>query len=398
MSIDTYPPLNGSTPAAVLAYVPVTNTQSGIGNTEVDIAGYVAPIFAVANRNLKITVQGHLYQASSEGESVIIKLKRDGVSIGQYQKADKLRADHSTGYSWVWFDTPSPGAHVYTATIQRMTAPGVATVFHRSSATGENGFILVEDITGGTGGPGPIFLGKVENFASAQSINSATPVDITGAVLPINVPPGRMIRLRGKIHVSASGAAGTRARLLIQEGGTVLDGAYMVISGASFGEEMEAVAYVNPTPGAHTYKLTLSRDNGSTAVVIYSNAGDAMTSLVAEDITGTAAPTGAYYEALWTPVTTFTNSWVNYGGTYPPAAYRKINDLVYLRGLIKSGTISTSAFTLPVGYRPLWDHHFTALSNSLLAGVRVYQNGNVSPGDPGSNLWVALDGIVFGVT
>jgi len=59
----------------------------------------------------------------------------------------------------------------------------------------------------------------------------------------------------------------------------------------------------------------------------------------------------------WTGVT-FQNGWVNYGG-YQAAQYRKIGDIVYLRGVIGNGT--GVAFTLPVGFRP----PFTVQKNAV---------------------------------
>lgn len=53
----------------------------------------------------------------------------------------------------------------------------------------------------------------------------------------------------------------------------------------------------------------------------------------------------------WT-APSFLNSWVNFGGVYQVAQYRKINDMVYVRGLVKSGTITADMFVLPVGFRP----------------------------------------------
>lgn len=53
----------------------------------------------------------------------------------------------------------------------------------------------------------------------------------------------------------------------------------------------------------------------------------------------------------WTAVT-FQNSWVNFGSGYQAMEYRKVGDMVQLRGLIKSGTVSTDMFTLPTGFRP----------------------------------------------
>lgn len=53
----------------------------------------------------------------------------------------------------------------------------------------------------------------------------------------------------------------------------------------------------------------------------------------------------------WTDVT-FQNGWVNYGGVYAPVQKRKVGDIVYLRGVMKSGLTNNTAFTLPVGFRP----------------------------------------------
>jgi hypothetical protein len=48
---------------------------------------------------------------------------------------------------------------------------------------------------------------------------------------------------------------------------------------------------------------------------------------------------------------TLENSWVNYGAPFAGAAYRRINGVVYLRGLVMNGT--TGMIThLPAGYRP----------------------------------------------
>lgn len=51
---------------------------------------------------------------------------------------------------------------------------------------------------------------------------------------------------------------------------------------------------------------------------------------------------------------TLENSWVNFGGSFATAQYRKIGSLVELRGVIKDGTSTdgTTMLTLPAGYRP----------------------------------------------
>ena len=55
----------------------------------------------------------------------------------------------------------------------------------------------------------------------------------------------------------------------------------------------------------------------------------------------------------WTAVT-FENGWVNEGGPSQVVQYRKVADIVYLRGTMKRTgvTYGQTAFTLPVGFRP----------------------------------------------
>lgn len=96
----------------------------------------------------------------------------------------------------------------------------------------------------------------------------------------------------------------------------------------------------------------------------------------------------------WT-APTFTNSWVNYGGTFGNAGYMKDSlGFVHLKGLIKNGTIAQSAFTLPAGYRPAVDTAYAVNSNSAFGSVQVLNNGTVVP-LIGNNAFVYLDGITF---
>jgi hypothetical protein len=49
---------------------------------------------------------------------------------------------------------------------------------------------------------------------------------------------------------------------------------------------------------------------------------------------------------------TLLNGWVTYSTAWGVPAYRKVNGVVYMRGLIKDGLINTDLFVLPAGYRP----------------------------------------------
>lgn len=100
-------------------------------------------------------------------------------------------------------------------------------------------------------------------------------------------------------------------------------------------------------------------------------------------------------DAAWI-APTFLNAWVNFGGVTLVAGYRKIADVVYLRGTIKSGTIAAAAFTLPVGYRPHIQQIFISDANNLIGRVTVAPNGSVIP-QIGSNVYYTLDGICFSV-
>lgn len=93
----------------------------------------------------------------------------------------------------------------------------------------------------------------------------------------------------------------------------------------------------------------------------------------------------------------FTNGWTFYGAPYQKAGYIKDPaGLVHLLGVIKSGTLGASAFTLPPGYRPpVSPGPFAVVSNGAFGRVDVGSDGTVTPQSPSSNASVSLEGIVF---
>lgn len=121
----------------------------------------------------------------------------------------------------------------------------------------------------------------------------------------------------------------------------------------------------------------------------YNNVNNAL-----RDLTGKVKP-------LKTPSTgwiapTFTNSWVNYGSGFNDAGYYKdALGFVHLKGLIKSGTVGSSAFTLPVGLRPQATELLGTVSNGAVGRVDIATSGTVTPTSPSNNTWVALDGLTF---
>jgi len=78
----------------------------------------------------------------------------------------------------------------------------------------------------------------------------------------------------------------------------------------------------------------------------------------------------------WTSVS-FSNSWVDYGSSYNACEFRKVGDFVYLRGLMKDGTVTAGAFTLPVNYRPPAHLIFSSVTNTGLGRLDVFSTGAV---------------------
>lgn len=74
----------------------------------------------------------------------------------------------------------------------------------------------------------------------------------------------------------------------------------------------------------------------------------------------------------------FQNSWVNYGGGEQAMQYRKVGDVVELRGTIKSGTVGfVPAFTLPAGYRPPAPIAVAVPANGAFGAVYIAATGDV---------------------
>jgi hypothetical protein len=91
----------------------------------------------------------------------------------------------------------------------------------------------------------------------------------------------------------------------------------------------------------------------------------------------------------------------NYGGSYAPAGYRKVGDLVCLRGLVtiqSPATTNYAMFTLPAGYLPGYVLVFTVSLSGALARIDVDIDGRViynSGGTLGAGSYLNLDQVRF---
>jgi hypothetical protein len=86
---------------------------------------------------------------------------------------------------------------------------------------------------------------------------------------------------------------------------------------------------------------------------------------------------------------TLVNGWINYGGGFAPCGYRKIGNMVYLRGLLKNGTANLM-FTLPAGYRPEGLSLFGIEGGGAHGRIDVDVNGAVSRVS-GGNAYIQID-------
>jgi len=106
-------------------------------------------------------------------------------------------------------------------------------------------------------------------------------------------------------------------------------------------------------------------------------------------------PTITGSTGAWTDFT-FNTGWGNFGSGFVEGEYKKVGDLIFLRGLVgrTSGSATTIA-TLPSGYRPLAGVLTAQMSDSGIARIDVGNDGNITH-NSGGTTWVSLN-IVFSV-
>ncbi len=132
----------------------------------------------------------------------------------------------------------------------------------------------------------------------------------------------------------------------------------------------------------NTYTINLRGDTTAIAGV------RSMVPLVANDVVwclrkGSFILVVSHQDSGWLALT-LQNGWVTYDGTdNPPPLYRKVNGIVFIKGLIKDGTttVNTILANLPIGYRPAHNHHLPQWCSTGTWGMRVNGNNVVTPGD-----------------
>ena len=87
------------------------------------------------------------------------------------------------------------------------------------------------------------------------------------------------------------------------------------------------------------------------------------------------------------------NGWVNYGGSWETAGYRKMPDgRIEIKGLVRSGAFNSFIFTLPVGYRPSVNRIFTAVQgDSTVVRINVASSGGVYTTNASNNSFQSIE-------
>ena len=154
---------------------------------------------------------------------------------------------------------------------------------------------------------------------------------------------------------------------------------------------VDIMKLINSKSGA-TNSTKHIRMNSSGGLEIVNNAYSSTIFSVSDS--GNVNAAGSYNGASlgdtgWISISSFQNSYS--GGGSP--AYRKINNVVYLRGRVSGGTSNTTAFNLPANYRPAVDTVITVqqFGTANLNYVTVQPDGNVIPN--GNAAW--LSSVIF---
>lgn len=120
-----------------------------------------------------------------------------------------------------------------------------------------------------------------------------------------------------------------------------------------------------------------------------------MAELGSSIVHGNLTVTGNFNRPTSIIAPTLINGWVNHSLTYNDAGYYKAGGRVYIKGMVKNGTLSSPIFILPPGYRPAERELIVVISNGALGRLDIATDGSVIPHSQSSNAWFSMDNISF---
>jgi hypothetical protein len=101
-------------------------------------------------------------------------------------------------------------------------------------------------------------------------------------------------------------------------------------------------------------------------------------------------------EDTWTRMNLL-NGWQHYGAPYGEAGYRKVDNMVYLTGVILGLALDEVAYNMPQLYRPSVTRYFPVATDNLdsAAFITIDRNGNIEIPTGCSLTLTSFDGIVY---
>lgn len=196
----------------------------------------------------------------------------------------------------------------------------------------------------------PLAGGRVGHayLAADQTIAGTSAVDLTGMSVTWTADPTRTYKTTVVATMSKTTAIGNVTLQIADAAGGNITTQVVQASSATDILAPVAMSVESGLSGTTTRK---ARASTNVAGLVVNGGSTYRTIILVEDIT-TVLP-GPSQDMPWTNVT-FQNGWANKGGSETPCQYRRIGDIVYLRGVMtKTGVAyGQAAFTLPAGFIP----------------------------------------------
>jgi len=218
-----------------------------------------------------------------------------------------------------------------------------------------------------------------------------------------NVSDGDTVTIANKVYTFKTLLGTTEGNVLI--GGTAaesLDNLKLAVNSTGVTAEQYCATFhplVEATTNTDTVQTLSARTIGILGNSITLAKSATTLTLSASTLTGGTDDVGekirtqiASLNGQWiTP--TLANSWVAFD-TRTAKYMRDAQGSVRLKGVLKSGTVGATIFTLPVGYRPAETQLFPCVSNGAFGYITITSAGAVAC-TVGDNASLFLDGITF---